>query len=75
MGEDPKPKYYDEKAKARSMRYMKESREKLTLCLPIGTKDRYKKLAAMWGYSSITAMFADLVKQRELSSVEKEESK
>jgi len=73
MSEDQKPKYYDEKAKARSMRYMKESREKLTLNLPIGTKDRYNRLAAEWGYSSITAMFADLVDQRELSNAAKEE--
>lgn len=74
MSEDPKPKYYDEKAKARSMRYMKESREKLTLNLPLGSKERYKRLAAKWGYTSITAMFADLVDKNEQSGNEKEES-
>ena len=36
---------YDEKAKARTMRYMQESRDKLTLNLPKGDKERYMEYA------------------------------
>lgn len=68
----PKSKYYDDKAKIRIMKYMKEKREKLTLNLPIGTKERYKRLASEWGYSSITAMILDLVNTRDLMSNDEE---
>ena len=34
---------YDEKAKLRTTRYLKEKRDKLTLNLPLGDKDRYKR--------------------------------
>lgn len=36
---------YNENAKNRTMKYMKESRDKLTLNLPKGKKDEYKKYA------------------------------
>ena len=34
---------YNENAKNRTMKYMKESRDKLTLNLPKGKKDEYKE--------------------------------
>ena len=36
---------YNEKSKERTMRYMKEKREKLTLNFPLGYKDKYKQFA------------------------------
>lgn len=51
---------YDEKAKERTMKYMKEKRDKLTLNLPLGSKERYKKHAESKG-KSLTALIVDLV--------------
>lgn len=51
---------YDEKAKARSMRYMKEKRDKLTLNLPLGDKDRYKAHAESKG-KSLTGLIVELL--------------
>lgn len=51
---------YDEKAKARTMRYMKENRDKLTLNLPLGDKERYKAHAERQG-KSLTALIVDLI--------------
>ncbi len=42
---------YNENAKNRTMRYMKESRDKLTLNLPKGIKDEYKLYARFKGMS------------------------
>ena len=53
---------YDEKAKDRTMRYMKEKRDKLTLNLPLGDKERYKAHAATRG-KSLTALIVDLLEQ------------
>ena len=51
---------YDEKSKARTMRYMKEKRDKLTLNLPLGDKERYKLHAEQRG-KSLTALIVDLI--------------
>ena len=48
---------YDEKAKERTMRYMKEKRDKLTLNLPLGDKERYKKHADRRGKSLTSLSF------------------
>lgn len=53
---------YDEKAKARTMRYMKEKRDKLTLNLPAGDKERYKKHAESKN-TSLTKLIVDLLEQ------------
>ena len=45
---------YDEKAKARTMKYMKEKRDKLTLNLPIGDKEKYRAFAESKGMSLTT---------------------
>jgi hypothetical protein len=42
---------YNENSKNRTMRYMKESRDKLTLNLPKGKKDEYKEYAQSKGMS------------------------
>lgn len=42
---------YNEKSKARTMRYMKENRDKLTLNLPKGAKEKYKEYAQSKGMS------------------------
>lgn len=52
---------YDEKAKERTMRYIKEKRDNLNLNLPKGAKDRYKLHAARRGYKSLTALIVDLL--------------
>lgn len=51
---------YNEKAKERTMRYMKEKRDKLTLNLPLGDKERYKAHADKKGIS-LTALIVDLI--------------
>ncbi len=51
---------YDEKAKDRTMRYIKEKREKIGLNLPIGSKERYKTHAASRGMS-LTALIVELL--------------
>lgn len=54
---------YDEKAKERTMRYMKEKRDKLTLNLPLGDKERYKTHAKQNHNKSLTALIVDLVEE------------
>ena len=51
---------YNEKAKERTMRYMKDKRDKLTLNLPIGDKDRYKQHAEQKG-KSLTGLIVELL--------------
>lgn len=53
---------YDEKAKARTMKYMKEKRDKLTLNLPLGDKVRYKAHAQSKG-KSLTGLIVDLLEE------------
>lgn len=53
---------YDEKAKERTMRYMKEKRDKLTLNLPLGDKERYKQHADSLG-KSLTALIVELLEK------------
>ena len=57
---------YDEKSKERTMRYMKEKRDKLTLNLPAGDKERYKAHAETKGMS-LTALIVDLL-ERDMQS-------
>lgn len=51
---------YNDKAKARTMKYLSEKREKLGLNLPKGTKDKYKKYAESKG-KSITELIIELI--------------
>ena len=51
---------YDEKPKERTMRYMKEKRDKLTLNLPLGDKERYKAYAESKG-KSLTSLIVELI--------------
>ena len=53
---------YDEKSKERTMRYMKGKRDKLTLNLPIGDKDRYKSHAKSKG-KSLTGLIVELLEE------------
>ena len=53
-------KGYDEKAKARTIKYMDEKRDKLTLNFPKGTKDRYRAYAESKGIS-LTALIVELI--------------
>lgn len=54
---------YDEKAKVRTMRYMKEKRDKLTLNLPAGDKERYRTHAEKVRGKSLTGLIVDLVEE------------
>lgn len=56
---------YNDKAKQRTMRYMKEKRDKLTLNLPGGDKERYKAYADSKGIS-LTALIVSLL-EKEIS--------
>ena len=53
---------YDEKSKERTMKYMAESRDKLTLNLPKGDKDIYKEFAESQG-KSLTALIVELIEK------------
>lgn len=53
---------YDEKAKARTMKYMKEKRDKLTLNLPRGDKERYKAHAESKN-KSLTGLIVELLEE------------
>lgn len=53
---------YDEKAKERTMRYMNEKRDKLTLNLPKGDKERYKAHAEAKGMS-LTGLIVELLER------------
>lgn len=52
--------YYDEKAKERTMRYLKDKRDKLTLNLPAGDKERYRSHAESKG-KSLTGLIVELL--------------
>ncbi|MBP3630506.1 MAG: antitoxin [Clostridia bacterium] len=54
---------YDEKSKERTMRYMKEKRDKLTLNLPAGDKERYKNHALQNRGKSLTKLIIDLLEE------------
>lgn len=51
---------YDEKSKARTMKYMKEKRENLNINLPMGAKAKYKQYAESKG-KSLTALILELL--------------
>ena len=57
---EPKTLSYDEKAKARTMKYMRTHRESLRLNLPLGTKDLWKDYAADMGIS-VTELITRLI--------------
>ena len=54
---------YDEKAKERTIRYMRAKRDKLTLNLPAGDKERYRLHAEQTRGKSLTALIVDLVEE------------
>ncbi len=53
---------YDEKSKERTMRYMKDNRDKLTLNLPLGDKERYKE-HALKRNKSLTSLIVELLEK------------
>ena len=53
---------YDEKAKERTMKYIKEKRDNLNLNLPKGDKERYKAHAERKG-KSLTALIVELLER------------
>ena len=53
---------YNNKAKERTMRYMKEKRDKLTLNLPAGDKERYREYAESKG-KSLTGLIVELIEK------------
>lgn len=54
---------YDEKAKERTMKYLKEKRDKLTINLPLGDKERYKAHAEQKRGKSLTGLIVDLLEE------------
>lgn len=59
---------YDEKAKERTMKYIKEKRDNLNLNLPKGDKERYKAHAERRG-KSLTALIVELL-ERDIKEAE-----
>jgi predicted HicB family RNase H-like nuclease len=53
---------YNDKAKDRTIRYMKDKRDKLTLNLPKGDKERYKAHAEKQG-KSLTGLIVELIEK------------
>lgn len=51
---------YNDKAKERTMRYIKDKRDFIHLNIPKGNKERYKRHAESKG-KSLTALIVDLV--------------
>ena len=62
---------YDEKAKDRTVKYLKEKRDKLTLNLPLGDKERYRTHAESKG-KSLTALIVELLERDMISENEEE---
>lgn len=56
-------KYYDDKAKERTNRYRAAKRDKLTLDLPLGTKDRWREQADKAGAETLTKYIIQLIEQ------------
>lgn len=54
---------YNESSKRATMKYMRENRDKLTLNLPRGDKDRYKAHAERRGKKSLTALIVELLER------------
>lgn len=59
---DINAKYYNEKSKARTMKYMKENRDRITTWVLKGDKDKYKAHAAKRGMS-LNALIVELLEQ------------
>lgn len=53
---------YDEKAKERTIKYMSEKRDKLTLNLPKGDKEKFKAFAESQG-KSLTQLITELIER------------
>ena len=53
---------YNEKTKASTMKYMKEKRDKLTLNLPKGDKERYRTFAEGQG-KTLTSLICELLEK------------
>ena len=51
---------YDDKSKERTMRYMKEKRDRIVVGVPKGSKDRYKAYAESKG-KSLNALIVELL--------------
>ena len=60
---------YNENAKRATIKYMKEIRDKLTLNLPLGYKERYRDYAESQG-KSLTALIMELM-DKEIEKAEK----
>lgn len=53
-------KYYDDKAKERTMKYMKEKRDRIVVGVAKGDKERYKSHAERKG-KSLNALIVELL--------------
>lgn len=52
---------YNEKAKERTIKYMKEKRDKLTINIPVGDKERYRTHAEVNRGKSLTGLIVELL--------------
>lgn len=57
-----KPKYYDDKSKVRTMRYQQEHRDRVTIWVQKGDREKYKKHAEKRG-KSLNALVIELLEK------------
>ena len=54
---------YDDKSKERTMRYMKEKRDRIVVGVPRGDKERYNQIVKKSGKKSLNALIIELLEE------------
>lgn len=54
---------YDDKSKERTMRYMKEKRDRIVVGVPRGDKERYNQIVKKSGRKSLNALIVELLEE------------
>lgn len=54
---------YDDKSKERTMKYMKEKRDRIVVGVPRGDKERYNQIVKKSGRKSLNALIVELLEK------------
>lgn len=54
---------YDDKSKERTMKYMKEKRDRIVVGVPRGDKERYNQIVKKSGRKSLNALIVELLEE------------
>ncbi len=54
---------YDDKSKERTMKYMKEKRDRIVVGVPKGDKERYNQIVKKSGRKSLNALIVELLEE------------